>query len=88
MERKESNNPWTLQTSLKHYSQWDIVSEPMTQLPRLNVKVILQGHGIYPSIFVCSISPKPFEQFSLNFTQMFLSVIQCAEPMTLDSTAM
>ena len=29
-----------------------------------------------------SISPQPFERFSLNFIQMFLSVIQCAEFMT------
>ena len=31
---------------------------------------------------VCSISPELFERFSLNFTQMFLLVIRCAEPMT------
>ena len=31
---------------------------------------------------VCSISPEPFERSSLNFDQMFISVRQCAEPMT------
>ena len=45
--------------------------ESMTQLHRLKVKVTLQGHGNYPSICVCSISPESFERFSLNFTQMF-----------------
>ena len=30
---------------------------------------------------VRSISPEPFERFSLYFTQMFLSVRLCAEPM-------
>ena len=54
----------------------------MTRLRRLKVKVTLHGHVIYPSICVRSISPEPFERFSLNFTQMFLRVIQCAEPMT------
>ena len=29
-----------------------------------------------------SISPEPFGRFSLNFTQMFLSVIRCTEFMT------
>ena len=37
---------------------------------------------IYPSICVHSISPKPFKRFSLNITQMFLSVSRCAEHMT------
>ena len=55
-------------------------AEHMTKLPRL--KVIGQGHVIYPSIRVRSIPPKSFEWFSLNFTQMFLAVIQCAEHMT------
>ena len=32
---------------------------------------------------VCPISSEPFERFSLNFTQMFLLVRQCVEPMTL-----
>ena len=47
-------------------------AEPMTQLRRLKVKITLQGHVIYLSICVRSISPKPFERFSLKFTQMFL----------------
>ena len=54
-------------------------AEPMTRLHRLKVKVTIQSHGIYPSILVSSISPEPFERFSLNFTQMFLSVRWCAE---------
>ena len=55
-------------------------TEHMTQLPRL--KVTCQGHVIYPSIRVRSISPESFERFSLNFTQMFHSVRWCAEHMT------
>ena len=46
------------------------------------VKVALEGHGIYPSFGVSSISPEPFERFKLNFTQVFLSVSRCKEPMT------
>ena len=57
-------------------------AKPITWLGRLKVKVTLQGHGLYPLICVHSISPEPFEQFSLIFTQMFLSVRRCAEPMT------
>ena len=39
--------------------------------------------SIIPSVTrVRSISPEPFERFSLNFTQMFLSVRRCAEHMT------
>ena len=40
-----------------------------------------QGHVICPSIRVRSISPKTFERFSLNFTQMFLLERRCAEHM-------
>ena len=57
-------------------------AEHITQLPRLNVKVTGQGHVIYSSIRVRSISPESFEQFSFNFTQMFLSVRRCAEHIT------
>ena len=57
-------------------------AESMTGLRRLKVKVTLQGHVIYPSICVRSISPEPFERFEFNFTQMFFSVRRCAEPMT------
>ena len=57
-------------------------AEPITRLCWLGVKVTLQGHVIYPSICVCSVSPKPFERFSLNFTQMFPLVSRCAEHMT------
>ena len=42
-------------------------AEHMTQLPRL--KVTDQGHVVYPSIRVPSISHESFERFSLNFTQ-------------------
>ena len=51
----------------------------VTQLPRLKVKVSLQGLEFY----VHCISPELFQQFSLNFTQMFLSVrlmTPCADP--------
>ena len=57
-------------------------AEVMTRLHRLQVKVTLQGHVIYPSIRVRSIFLESFERFSLNFTQMFLSVRRCAEHMT------
>ena len=55
-------------------------AEHMIQLPRH--KVTGQGHVIYPSIYVPSISPKPFELVSLYFIQMFLLVRQCAELLT------
>ena len=58
-------------------------AEPMNRVCRLKVNVNFQGHGIYPLQFpVRSISPEPFERFSLNLTQMFLSAIRCAEHMT------
>ena len=40
-----------------------------------------QGHnrGSYPSVCVRSISPEPFQRFSLNFTKIFLSVRRFAE---------
>ena len=57
-------------------------AEPMTRLCRLKVKVTLQGSVIYPLICVHSISPEPFKRFSLNITQIILTVRQCAEPMT------
>ena len=41
-----------------------------------------QGHVIYPSVCVHAISSEPFEWFSKNFTHMFLSVRQYAEPLT------
>ena len=50
----------------------------ISRLRRLKVKVTLQGHVIYLSIRVRSISPEPFERFSLIFIQMFLSMRQCA----------
>ena len=40
------------------------------------------GHVINPSIFVRSISHKPFELISLNFIQTFLLVRHFAEHMT------
>ena len=52
----------------------------MTRLPR--IKVTGQGHVIYPSICVNSISPESFEQLSLDFTRMLSSVNRCAEHMT------
>ena len=44
-----------------------LCAEPMTQLCRLKVKVTLQGYVIYSSVCVYSISPEPFEQFSLKY---------------------
>ena len=38
--------------------------------------------GFTLEVRACSISPEPFERFSLNFTQMFFSVSWRAEPMT------
>ena len=58
-------------------------AEPMNRVCRLKVKVNFQGHGIYPLKFpIRSISPEPFERFSLTFTQMFLSARRCVENMT------
>ena len=57
-------------------------AEAMTQLCRLKVKATLQSHGILPLNVVSFKSPQPFVRFSLNITQMFLSVSWCAEPMT------
>ena len=54
-------------------------AEPMTRLCKLKVKVTHQGQVIYHSVCVCFISPEPFEQFSLNFTEMFLSERWCAD---------
>ena len=36
--------------------------------------------------FVSSISSEPFVRFSLNFTQLYLSVRRCAEPRSLKVT--
>ena len=47
-------------------------AEPMTQLPRLKVKVTVQGHGIC----VHSISHQPFEKIFINDP---LSEIMCNE---------
>ena len=41
-----------------------------------------QGHRFTLEFCDRSVSPEHFWQFSLNFTQMFLSVCWCAEPMT------
>ena len=46
-----------------------------------------QGHtlkalDLHLNFVSAMISLEPFEPFSLNFTQMFLSVSWCAEPMT------
>ena len=61
-------------------------AEPITLLRRL--KVTVQGHEFYPlvSCRLLNFVPTPYlmnpEWFSLNFTQIFLSVRRCAEPMT------
>ena len=62
-------------------------AELMTQLRSLQIKVTLQDHGIYTWIlcFVSIKSPQSFIRFSFNITQMFLSVIWCAEPMTVQT---
>ena len=52
-------------------------------LRRLKVKVTLQGHVLYPSIYVRFIYPNHSGRFYLNFTQMFISVSLFAEPVTL-----
>ena len=56
-------------------------AEFMTWQHRLKIKITLQGHVIYPSFRVRSISPEYFERFSFNFTQMYLSMRRCTEPM-------
>ena len=44
----------------------------MNQLPRLKVRG--QGHVIYPSIRVRSISPESLKRFSLNFIKLHSNV--------------
>ena len=58
-----------------------LCAEPMTLLGRLKVKVTFHNNKIYPAIRARSISPEPIYRFSLNFTQMFLSVKRLAEYM-------
>ena len=54
-------------------------AEPITKLLRLKVKVTVEGHEFLTLQFrVCSISPEPFERFSLNVG--LLSLSWCAEP--------
>ena len=55
-------------------------NEAMTQVRRLLVKVTLQGHAIYPLFRFRFVSPVPFEQLLLDFTQMFLSVRRVQNP--------
>ena len=53
---------------------------------KLQCSIVLKSHfkvmGFTIEFRVCSISPDPFERFSLNLAQMFLSVRRCAEPKT------
>ena len=56
-------------------------AESLTQLRRLNAEVTLQSWDLLLN-FVSFKSPQPFVRFSLNITQMILSVSWCAEPMT------
>ena len=56
-------------------------ADPMTQLCTFKVRSHLKVMEFTHQFCVRSISTEPFEQFSLNFTQLFLSVRRCAEPM-------
>ena len=49
-------------------------AKSMTQLHRLQVKVLVQAHELTLEFGVCSISPESFERFSLNFDQMLIAV--------------
>ena len=77
---------WTLRMISFNFTQMFLsvwwCAKPMSQLHRLKVTVTLQGNAIYHSIHVSSKTPESFERFSLNFTQMFLSVRGCARHMT------
>ena len=53
----------------------------MTRQHRLKAKITIQGHVIYPSIYVRYITHTPFELDSLHFIQTFLLVRQCTEHM-------
>ena len=53
-------------------------AEDITQLPRPKVTV----KGFTLEVSVHSISPEPFGRFSLDITQMFPQVRQCAKPLT------
>ena len=57
-------------------------AESMTQLPRLKVKSQFKVIGFNLEFHIRSISPHPVERFSLNFGEMLISVIWCAEPGT------
>ena len=53
----------------------------MTRLPRFKAMVTGQSQGIYPGI-VCPLHiSRNLRRFSLNFTQMFLSLRRCAKQM-------
>ena len=63
------------------------LSEAMCRTNDLATQTQCQGHtsrswGL-PLNLVSFESPQPFVRFSLNITQMFLSVSWCADPMTL-----
>ena len=56
--------------------------EPINQLCNLRSRSQFKVMGFFLEFCVRSITPEPFERFSLNFGQMFKSLKQCAEPMT------
>ena len=60
---------WSISWNFTHmFLLVRLCAEPMPRLHSLKVKVTIQGHVINPSICVRSISPKPFELVSLNFS--------------------
>ena len=56
----------------------------MTQLRTAKVKLTLKLKVMEFTLQFCvrSMSSEPFVRFSLNFTQLFLSVRRCAEPLS------
>ena len=68
--------------SLKCSPHGDVVQNPWFSYAQSMSSSYLKIMELTLQFYVCSISSEPFERFSLNFSQLFLSVIRCAEPMT------
>ena len=66
----------------KCLSVWDDVQSSWLNYPDSRSKSHFKVMGFTLEFGVRSISPQPFERFSLKFTQMFSSVRLCAESMT------
>ena len=68
--------------SLKCSPHWDVVQNPWLNYAQSRSSSHLKVMEFTLQFCVHSISSEPFVRFSFNFTQLFLSMRQCAEPMT------